>query len=85
MVGLDALGTIKLCLKEPPKRHSLQVPSKPGLELVTALDNPRAFGVRLSEYRAPITTTGLFAGGELHGLSFYVNLLDQGLDKPQQE
>ena len=69
--------------KEALKLYSLQVPSFPGLERIFLL-YPWAICVRLSEYRAPIAATGLSVRGELCGLSFYVNLLDQGLDKLQQ-
>ena len=70
-------------LKEALKLYSLQMPSFPGLERIFLL-YPRAICVRLSEYRAPIAATGLSVRGELCCLSFYVNLLDQGLDKLQQ-
>ena len=81
LVGLDPLGTISLCWREPSKRCSLQVPSSPRLELVFAPDRTRATGVRLIEYRTPVR---LFARNELHRLGLDANLLGRESDKGQR-
>ena len=77
----NPLETIRLRWMGTPKSHSLRVLSSARLEIVFALDRPWAIGVRLSEYRTPTATTGLFPRDELHSLSLDANLLDQGLDK----
>lgn len=78
LVGSDALGTVRPCWMEPSKQYSLPEPSSRRLEVVFTLDCPWTIGVRLSEYRAPIATSGLFARDELHSLSLYANFLNQG-------
>ena len=84
LVGSDALGTIKLCWREPSKWYSLRMPPWPRFEVVLILDRPWAIDIRLSEYRAPIATAGLFARNVLHSLSLYANFLRQVLDKQKR-
>jgi len=59
------------------------MPSWPGLEIVFTIDPPGAIGARLSEYRAPVATAGLFTRDELHCLGLDENLLGQGLNDEQ--
>ena len=79
---VNTLETIRLRWKETTKRHSLRMFFSHG---VGTLDRLWAISVRLSEYRAPIVTAGLFTRDELQCLCLDANLLGQGFVKHQRE